>query len=145
MRSRRRTWQQGVEGKARAGQPDRTAASTCVIAEPCVLYRAGAKALSLLFSSIPLSAKELGSLSLSSRHYTHLCLLCPSLHFCPHTSWLCLSPASLCIILHLLQITHQPQRPSTNPVTMVPTDGNFLWSCPVIGGETSKQRTAGEG
>lgn len=62
--SRRRTWQQGVEGKARAGQPDRPAASTRVIAEPRVLYRAGAKALSLLFSSIPLSAKELGSLSL---------------------------------------------------------------------------------
>ncbi|KAG7224208.1 hypothetical protein INR49_019943, partial [Caranx melampygus] len=52
-----------------------------------------------------------------------------------------LSPCP-CIILHLLQITHQPQRPSTNPVTMAPTDGNFLWSCPVIGGETSKQRTA---
>ncbi|KAG8013345.1 hypothetical protein GBF38_021660 [Nibea albiflora] len=33
--------------------------------------------------------------------------------------------------------------PIHNSVTVMPTDGNFLWSCPVIGGETSKQRTAG--
>lgn len=137
-----------LEGKARAEQPDRPAASTRVIAEPCVLYRAGAKALSLPFSSIPLSAMELGSLwfsSLSSRWYTPPCL-CPSLHFRPHTHPRPLLPSLYpCIILHLLQITHQLQRPSTNSVTVMPTDGNFLWSCPVIGGETSKQRTAGEG
>lgn len=48
-----------LEGKARADHPDRPAASTRVIAEPCVLYRAGAKALSLLFSSIPLSVLAL--------------------------------------------------------------------------------------
>ncbi|GLD67741.1 uncharacterized protein AKAME5_001907000 [Lates japonicus] len=49
-----------------------------------------------------------------------------------------------CLPVHpSISITHQLQRPSTNAVTMVPTDGNFLWSCPVIGGETSKQRTAG--
>ena len=65
--------------------------------------------------------------------------LCPSLHFRPPP------PSVPRIILHLLQITHQLRRPSTNPVTMAPADGNFLWSCPVIGGETSKQRTAGEG
>lgn len=88
MGSRRRTWQMGVvEGKARADQPDRPAASTRVIAEPCVPYRAGAKALSPLFSSIPLSAIELGSLSpvslrfssLSSRRYSSPSL-CPYLH-----------------------------------------------------------------
>ncbi|XP_037602578.1 uncharacterized protein LOC119474569 [Sebastes umbrosus] len=71
-----------------------------------------------------------------------------SLSISPFPSWLSpLTPPSTslspCIILHLLQITHQLQRPSTNSVTMMPTDGNFLWSCPVIGGETSKQRTAG--
>ncbi|KAK5886367.1 hypothetical protein CesoFtcFv8_017407 [Champsocephalus esox] len=60
--------------------------------------------------------------------------------FCYDSAW---SYRHLVCLKGKRKITHQLQRPSTNSVTMMPTDGNFLWSCPVIGGETSKQRTAG--
>lgn len=98
-----------LEGKAREEQPDRLAASTCVIAEPGVLYSAGAKTLSLPFNP-PSPALIIGAwLSASCFSEGHLFVLHVIhtslsflLHFCHHTSSL-----SLCVILHLPQITHQ--------------------------------------
>ncbi len=60
-----------LEGKAGAEQPDRLVASTHVIAEPCVLYGAGAEALSLLFSSPPLPLRR-GALALCFLFLCHL-------------------------------------------------------------------------
>lgn len=145
-----------LEGKARAEQPDRPAASTRVIAEPLCSIQSRCKGLvSSLFIHPPplidgawLSASRFSEVQLFVLHVTHsswslslsLPISIPTPPASPPSP-----PLSPRIILHLLQITHQLQRPSTNSVTMMPTDGNFLWSCPVIGGETFKRRTAGEG
>nr|XP_029134485.1 uncharacterized protein LOC114920570 [Labrus bergylta] len=138
-----------LDGKASSDQADRPAASTHVIAEPCVLNRAGAKALSAFLSSIPSHSRE-AWLSLPCFSQVQLLVFqamhsavspCPSLHFHPCTSWLPLSEDRTSFAHENTSAFHK--RPSTNSVTLMPTDGNFLWSCSVIGGETSKQRTAG--
>lgn len=71
-----------------------------------------------------------------------------SFSLCPSSHLLALLLNHSCFVFFsfaLFQIAHQLHRTSTNSVTMAPTDGNFLWSCPAIGGETSKHWAAGEG
>lgn len=96
MGSRRRTWHRGAEGKARTDQPDRLAASTRVMAEPCVLYRAGAKAF--LFSLLlPLFHSVKGWLLLSLLFHVSV------VQFSPCQATQSLAPPCLCV--HLLSIS----------------------------------------
>lgn len=108
-----------LEGKAREEQPGRPAASTCVIAEPGVLYSAGAKTLSLPFnppSPTLIIGAWLSASCFSEGHFFVLHVIHTSLssllHFCHHTSFL-----SLC---HTSSAPDNTSASLQNPQTLSP-------------------------